>query len=67
MTPITKETLEAAGWEYWGHSLFYHRDYPGRLDHFATGGTVIDKETWVFSIEQIAEMCTPATPSPNVP
>ena len=57
MTPITKETLEAAGFSWEGDRYIKYNpdtyDYV-QLDHIGRKGHLT---IWVTSIEQIAEVC----------
>jgi len=63
MTPITKETLEAAGWRKEGDH-YYHTRQHHRVRFYGEGEAYVVKTYEVTSIEQIAEVCRlPSVPS----
>lgn len=61
VTPITKETLEAAGYTYHGNGLWYHEEL-GYEVYVYTWGNYVTAE--VTTIEQIQDVCrSPKSPA----
>ena len=68
MTPITKETLEAAGWREFEPRQFWHPKYTQTVKIFGReDSAILVSRVDVTSLEQIAEVCKQANPSPNEP